>query len=149
MTKELILMGDVPGLGIEGDVVKVAEGYARNFLLPKKLAVPVTSMSRRQMEARHAVREDRLRSERERAELLASKLEDASVTLPAKAGEDGKLYGSVHDADIATALEGQGIKVDRHCIKLKTPLRELGVHDVVVSPHPELQATIKVCVVEE
>jgi large subunit ribosomal protein L9 len=149
MAKELILIEDVPGLGIEGDVVKVAEGYARNFLLPKNLAVLTTAMSTRQVEAHHAAREERLRSERERAEVLVMNLETTSVTIPVKAGEGGKLFGSVQSSDIAAALKVQGFEIDRHLIQLKKALRELGVYEVVVKPHPEFQATVKVWVVEE
>jgi len=149
MPKELILMSDVPGLGIEGDLVKVADGYARNFLLPRSLAAPVTDMSRRQLESKQAAREARMRSELEQAQHLVGRLEVESVTIPVKAGPEGKLYGSVHAADIAEALVAQGIEIDRYKVALKEPLKELGVFDVVLKLHPELQTTIKVWIVEE
>jgi large subunit ribosomal protein L9 len=149
MAKELILINDVPGLGIEGDIVQVAEGYARNFLLPKKLAVRTTAMSSRQVESHHAARDERLRSERERAEVLVINLESTSITIPAKAGEGGKLFGSVQRGDISAALKTQGFEIDQHLIQLKKALRELGVYDVVIKLHSEFQATIKVWVVEE
>lgn len=149
MAKELMLVSDVPGLGIEGDLVKVADGYARNYLLPRKLATPVTAMSRRQLELRRAKRDERLRTEREQAEVLVTRMTDASVTLPVKAGPEGKLYGSVGTADIAAALEKQGFEIDRHKLVLKEPLKELGVFDVPLKLHPELQTTVKVWIVEE
>lgn len=148
MAKEVILMSDVDGLGIEGDIVKVAEGYARNFLLPRKLAAPVSQMARRQLDKHQAERTARLDRERASSLSLAEKLGTLSLTLTAKAGPDGKLFGSIGPGDVATALEGQGLKVDRHKIQLE-PLKELGVYDVVVKAGPEIQATLKVWVVEE
>ena len=88
MVKEIVLMSDVPGLGMEGDMVKVADGYARNYLLPRKLAVPIHALSRRQLDARQAERENRLRSDQERAERLIDTLKDLSVTIPVKAGAE-------------------------------------------------------------
>jgi large subunit ribosomal protein L9 len=149
MAKEVMLMSDVPGLGIEGDLVKVADGYARNYLLPRQLAAPVTAMSRRQLEVRRNKREERLRTEREQADVLATRLAAISLTLPVKAGPEGKLYGSVGTADIAEALAAQGMAIDRHKVVLKEPLKELGVYDVAVKLHPERQGTVKVWIVEE
>lgn len=149
MSKELILMSDVPGLGIAGDLVKVADGYARNFLLPRSLAAPLTAISRRQLEARQAEREARLRTDRENAERLIAKMEDASVTITMKAGPEGKLFGSVSTLDIAAALAEQKLEVDRHKIVLKEPIKELGVYDLPIKLHPELQTQVKVWIVEE
>jgi len=149
MVKEIVLMSDVPGLGLEGDLVKVADGYARNYLLPRKLAVPIKALGRRQLDARQAERENRMRSDREKAERLVETLKDMSVTIPVKAGAEGKLYGSVNAADISEALGGMGIQIDRHKISLKEPLRTLGVFDVALKLHPDFQAQIKVWVVEE
>ena len=149
MPTEVILMADVEGLGIEGDIIKVADGHARNFLLPRKLAAPVSEMARRQLEKHRAEREARLRREREESMSVAERLETLSLTVTAKAGPDGKLFGSVSAADIAEALAAQGVKVDRHKIDLDAPLRELGVYDVTVKTGPEIKATLKVWVVEE
>ena len=148
MAKEVILMSDVDGLGIEGDIVKVAEGYARNFLLPRKLAAPVSDMARRQLDKHRAEREARLQREHEASRSLADKLETMSLTVTAKAGPDGKLFGSVGTGDIAEALAAQGLEVDRHKIQTE-PLKELGVFDITVKAGPEIQATLKVWVVEE
>lgn len=149
MPKELILNKDVAGLGIAGDVVKVADGYARNFLVPRNLAQPVTMMARRQLEKLQAEREARLVRERDGAEKVAAKLEKVSLTLTAKTGPEGKLYGSITPADIATALEAKKIIVDRHKIDTGSPIRELGEFVVTAKLHPEVQASFTVVVVEE
>ena len=149
MPKEIILISDVPGLGIEGDRVKVADGYARNYLLPRNLAAPIAALSPRQLKARKAKRGERIKSDRELADRLLDKLKDVSVTIPVKAGSGGRLYGSVNALNIAEALSGLGIEIDRHQIALKEPLRELGVFDVTLKLHPEFQAQIKVWIVEE
>ena len=149
MTKEIILMSDVKGLGVEGDVVKVAEGYARNYLLPRKLAAPVTQATRRQLEKKQKERQERQAAERESAEKIAAQIEQTSCTITVKAGPEGKLFGSVSSADVVASLKEQGIEIDRHQLKLDEPLRELGVFNVAVELHPELQATLKVWVVEE
>lgn len=149
MSKELILMSDVPGLGIEGDVVNVAEGYARNYLLPKQLAAPVTALTDRQREARRLVREERLQTEQAAAEKLRDRLADVSITLPMKAGPEGKLFGSVAGADIAQGLAAQDIEIDRHAVRLKEPLKELGVFDVRIKLPADIETTVKVWIVEE
>jgi len=149
MATEVLLMSAVPQLGDEGDVVKVADGYARNYLLPRGLAAPVNAGTRRQLarhqEKRAAELADRLAGARE----LANRLAGASCTIPVKTGEDEKLYGSVGAADILAALKAQDIVVDRHAIKLEHPIKELGVFDVPVELHPEVRAAVKVWVVGE
>ena len=149
MAMEMILMSDVPGLGMAGDLVKVADGYARNFLLPRKLGAPVTSVSKRQIAASRAERERRLRTEREQADHLADRVRLESITVAVKAGPEGKLYGSVQAGDILDALKSQGIQIDRHMIDLKEPLKELGVFDVPIVLHPDVTAELKVWIVEE
>ena len=149
MAIELILTENVEGLGAEGDVVRVAEGYARNYLLPRKLAAPVTEAARRQLQARRKTREEQNTKELEKARALAAAVEQASCTLTVKTGEGGKLFGSVTAADIAATLKAQGLELDKHQIALAEPLRELGVFNVAVKVHPEVSATLKVWVVEE
>lgn len=149
MSLEVLLMEDVKDLGAEGAVVKVSDGYARNYLLPRKLAAPVTAATRRQLE--------KLRREREAARQLAIgearqmvvKLQKTSCTVSVKTGKDAKLFGSVTSANIAEALSAQGIEVDRHKIDLAEPIRELGVFDVKIKLHPDVEGSIKVWVVEE
>lgn len=147
--KEVILMENVEGLGTEGDVVKVADGYARNFLLPQHLAAPVTDATRRRLERKQQERQTELASQHAGAEALAARLEQASCTIPVKTGEEGKLFGSVTAMDIQAALKEQGIDVKKGQVELEEPLRELGVFKVLVKLHPEIQATVKVWVVEE
>ena len=149
MPKELILNQDVADLGIAGDIVSVADGYARNYLIPRKLAQPVTAVAKRQMVMRRAEREARLVSDRQEAEQLARKIEAASVTIAAKTGPEGKLYGSVTPADIVAALAQKKILVDRHKIDTGKPIREIGEFDVTAKIHLEVQAQFKVIVVEE
>lgn len=149
MSMELILTENVEGLGTEGAVVRVAEGYARNFLLPRKLAAPVTDATRRRLETRRKAREEQMKKDLEQARTLVVAIEQASCTLAVKTGEGGKLFGSVTAADIAASLKGQGLELDKRQIELAEPLRELGVFNVPVKVHPEVQATLKVWIVEE
>ncbi len=149
MAKEVLLLSDVPGLGIEGDVVRVADGYLRNFLMPKKLAAPVTEGTRRQLEKKRAAREERLAAERATLADVAKALEQLSVTIPVKTGEEGKLFGSVTVLDIVAAVEKQGHKVDRHQVHLEEPIKKTGKFDIPVKLHPEVTATLKVWIVEE
>jgi large subunit ribosomal protein L9 len=149
MAKEVILIAEVKGLGVEGDVVRVADGYARNFLLPHKLAAPVTDATRRQIEKRRKVREEKLAQEREAAQALAKTIDTLSCTITVKTGAEGKLFGSVTATDVVTALKVQGVEVDKHQVDLPEPIRELGVFHVSIKLHPEILATVKVWVVEE
>ena len=149
MAIELILTETVVGLGAEGDVVRVAEGYARNYLLPHKLAAPVTEATRRRMETRRRAREQDQKQEMEKARALVATIEQASCTITVKTGEEGKLFGSVTASDIVAALKAQGLELDKHQIELPEPLRELGVFNLPVRVHPEVQATLKVWIVEE
>jgi len=149
MAKEVMLMADVAGLGAEGDVVRVADGYARNYLLPHKLAAPVTEAARRQLAKKRREREAQQAREREQAQALAQAVAQASCTIPVKAGAEGKLFGSVTTADIAAALQKQNLAIDKHQIGLAEPIRELGVYNVPIKLQPGLEAVLKLWVVEE
>ncbi|MBM4144097.1 MAG: 50S ribosomal protein L9 [Lentisphaerae bacterium] len=149
MATEMILMADVKDLGAEGDIVTVADGYARNYLMPRKLGAPVTEAARRRLARIRREREAALAADLEAARKRAAALAGASCTLPVKVGQDEKLYGSVTPADIAVALKAQGIEVDKRDILLEEPIRELGVFDIPVRLHPEVSASVKVWVVEE
>ena len=149
MTKEVILMADVPGLGKEGDIVRAAEGYLRNYLVPKNLAAPVTEATRRRLEKKRRERDQQLVQAKEQAATLAKSLEQVSCTIPVKTGEGGKMFGSVTVADILAVLKNQGLELAKHQVQLDEPLRELGVFNLPVKLHPEVQATLKVWVVEE
>lgn len=149
MVMEVLLMADVPDVGSEGDVVKVSDGYARNYLFPRKKAAPVTAATRRQLEKMRRDREEKRKLALAEAQALAAKLESASCTIAVKVAEDEKLYGSVTAAMIAEALKSQGFTVDRQTVALETPIKELGVFKVPVKLHPDVEATVKVWVVEE
>ncbi|MFW6151633.1 MAG: 50S ribosomal protein L9 [Verrucomicrobiota bacterium] len=150
MSVEVILMKEEPGLGVEGDVVKVSEGYARNYLLPRKVAAPVTDATRRQLARSREQREANAEKELAKARELANRLGSVSCTVTAKVGEEETLYGSVSPADIFDALKAQGIEdVGKNEIILEKPIKELGVYDVPVKLHPEVETSVKVWVVEE
>jgi large subunit ribosomal protein L9 len=136
---ELILRADVDGLGHRGDVVDVADGYGRNFLLPKGLAMKVTAGARLQAESMAKARAVQDAAEREAAEGVATQLAGRTITIAMRAGEEGKLFGSVTAADVADAVAAQAsIEIDRHDLVLDN-IKELGTHEVVVRPHPEVQ----------
>lgn len=149
MATEVLLMADVADLGTAGDVVRVHDGYARNYLMPRKLAAPVTEGMRRQLVKLQERRVAQGKQELQLAQELANRLASASCTIPMKASSDQKLYGSVSAGDIAAVLKGQDLDVDKAQILLEAPIKELGVFSVPVKLHNEVQATLKVWVVEE
>ena len=146
---EIILREDIDNLGVRGDVVKVAAGYARNFLLPKKLAVPATDSNRKIVEQErqaHLRKEAKLVGE---AQELAKLVGAVTVTIARKAGENDQLFGSVTAADISDALTAQHYNVERRKISLDEPIRTLGEHKVTVRLHREVTAEITVNVTRE
>jgi len=149
MTKELILMSDVEGLGLEGEVVKVSDGYARNYLFPEKLAVPVTQAALKKLEKNKLEREARHKKELETAQALAAALEKISCTIAVKVGESDKLFGSVGAADIVASLKQQGVELDKRKILLSEPIRELGVYPVKIKLHAQVEVFLKIWVVGE
>lgn len=149
MATEILLMADVDSLGAEGDVVMVADGYARNYLLPHKLAAPVTAAARARLAKLQRQRADSRKADMAEARKLADKLASVSCTIAVRTGEDEKLYGSVTTSDIAKALSDQGVEIDRHKIVLEAPLKDLGVFDVKIKVHADVDATCKVWIVEE
>ncbi len=149
MATEVFLMADVADLGVEGDVVTVADGYARNYLIPKQLGAPVTAATKRRLAKIQREREEARAAAIADAEALAKKLAGISVTIPVKTVEGEKLYGSVGEVEIAEALKVLGIEIDRHLIVLDEHIKELGVFDVAIKLQPEVEATVKVWIVEE
>jgi large subunit ribosomal protein L9 len=149
MNKELILLEDVEGLGKIGDIVKVAPGYARNFLLPKGKAQIVNKGTLRQVEARKL----KLQKEHEErvnvAKAMADKLAKLELVFPVAVGENDKLYGSVSAIMIADAAKAQGIEIEKSIIDLDNNLNELGDFTVAVKLHPEVKASVKVKVVRK
>ncbi len=149
MSTEILLLSDVENLGKAGDVVKVADGYARNYLLPKDLAAPVSQHALRRLEKLRKEREELSRIQMAEAKDKAAKLANVSVTIRAKTVDGTRLYGSVAAADIVAALEeGNKITVDKSQVQLDEPLKEVGTFDVTVKLHPEVACTIKVWIVE-
>lgn len=149
MAVEVLLMDEVKGLGIEGDVVQVADGYARNYLFPRGIASEVTEGKKRQIEKKRIERLELLKKEQAAAEELAKQFENLSCTIAVKTSEGGKLFGSVTAAQIIEKLAEQDVTLERDQLKLAAPLHELGVFDVEVSLHPEVQTSLKVWIVEE
>lgn len=149
MATEILLMDQVEGLGIEGDIVKVADGYARNYLFPRGIASEVTEGKKRQIEKKRMERLSLLEKEKNAAEELAKKIEGFECTISAKVGENGKMFGSVGIPQILEKIKEQGLELDRTKIVLPTPLHELGVFDVSIKLHSEVTGTLKVWIVEE
>ena len=146
---EVILREHVDNLGRRGDVVKVAAGYARNYLLPRKLALAVTDANKRQIERERKVAEVREAEEKTQAEALARRLEAIEIEIARRVGENNALYGSVTSADIADCLAEQKIEIDRRKIQLAEPLKQLGDFDVPIKLHRDVTATLKVRVVRQ
>jgi large subunit ribosomal protein L9 len=146
---EVILREDIKTLGRAGEMVKVKPGYARNYLLPQGLAYEATEGNKKRVAAEGRVRAARDQAERGEAERLAATLSQVSLTLTGKAGEEGKLFGSITSQDIADALGRQGHTVDRRKIELDHPIKTTGSHTVSVRLHPEVHAQVGVSVVPE
>jgi len=143
---EVILKEDIGTLGSKGDVVKVAAGYGRNYLLPKKLAIPATAANKKVIEQMRAAAVRRSAKEKSSAEELAKQFEGLSVSFTRKSGENDQLFGSVTSSDIAEALDKKGFKLDRRKINLHDPLKTLGEFDVPVKLHKEVTTHVKVII---
>ncbi len=146
---EVILREDVKSLGKAGELVRVRPGYARNFLLPKGLAYEASEGNKKRIAAETRARTTRVEAEKNEAQGFAAKLAAVTVTLTGKAGEEGKLFGSITAPDIADALAKQGLEIDRRRIELEHPIKALGFHSVAVRLHPEVHAEVRVQVVAE
>ena len=146
---EIILRDHIDNLGRRGDIVDVANGYARNYLLPQKLALPVTPANRRQVERERVVADAREADERARAESFAERLRGIECVIPRRVGETGTLYGSVTSADVADHLRARDIEIDKRRIQLGEPLKELGEFPVTVKLHRDVSMELTVKVVKE
>jgi len=146
---EVILREHVDNLGNRGEIVKVADGYARNYLLPRKLALPATAGNKKQVERERAKFDAREGEERKVAETLAARLSSVEVIIARKVGETEALYGSVTTGDIAEALAAKGVDVDRRKLQLDDPIKKIGDVDVPIKLHRDVTTTIKVRVVPE
>ena len=147
MSIEVILKEHVEHLGRRGEVVKVANGYARNFLFPRKLALAVTAENKRQIERERGVADARESEELKAAQALGASIEGVELSIGRRVGEHETLFGSVTSADIADALAARDIAIDRRKIQLSDPLKTLGDHTVPVKLHRDVTAQLKVKIV--
>jgi large subunit ribosomal protein L9 len=146
---EVILRQHVDNLGNRGDIVKVADGYARNFLLPRKLALPATDGNRKHVERERKIMEAREAEEKGQAEASASRLGAVDISIARRVGDTEQLYGSVTASDIAEYLKGKGFEIDRRKLILPEPIKTLGEHSVPLKLHREVTVPLKVRVVRE
>jgi large subunit ribosomal protein L9 len=146
---EVILKEDVPKLGNRGDVVKVAEGYGRNFLLPRKLAIQATAGNKAVIEQMKAAAVRRSAQEKSEAEELSKQFDGLEVSFQRKAGENDQLFGSVTAGDIADALEKKSFHIDRRKIQLHEPLKSIGEFTVPVKLHKDVTTHLKVVITKE
>lgn len=146
---EVILREDVPSLGVVGDVVKVKPGFARNYLLPRGLAVVADHRNVRVLEHQKRLVGDKRERDRRQAQTLAEKLSSLRVTIKARAGEEGKLFGSVTNIDIERALSDAGFAVERRRIRLEEPIKSIGEHVVAVHLQTGIDAQVTVAVEPE
>ena len=146
---EVILREHVDNLGKRGEIVKVADGYARNFLLPRKLALPATDANRKHVERERKIAEVRESQEKGQAEAVAGKLATLEIAIFRRVGETDQLYGSVTASDIADFLKAKGFEVDRRRIILPEPIKAIGDHDVPLKLHREVTVALKVRVRKE
>ncbi|HSL94282.1 MAG TPA: 50S ribosomal protein L9 [Bacillota bacterium] len=146
---KVILQKDVKNLGKKGESVEVSEGYARNYLVPRGLVIMATDANLRTLKQEQDAKQNRKEREKREAEQLAEKISKMKVSVTAKAGDSGRIFGSVTSADIAAALEKQGVKVDKRKIELKDPIKVLGDYTVDVRVYQEMSATLSVKVTGE
>lgn len=146
---KVILQKDVKNVGKKGDIVEVSDGYGRNFLLPKKVAVEATSNNINVAKAQAGSAARKKAQDTDEAKLMAAQLSQVSVTIPVKIGENGRLFGSVGGKDIAEVLNKKhNIDIDKRKISLKTEISGVGTYEAIIKVHPEITSTIKVEVVQ-
>ncbi len=146
---QIILREDIPNLGRPGDVVKVRDGYARNFLLPRNLAIEANPKNIRAFEHQKRLALTRRESKKNEALKLKERLEALHINLTARAGEEGKLFGSVTNIDIERALREQNLDIERRKIVLAEPIKQLGDYNVAIKVDPEVEAVLKITVAAE
>ncbi|MDW8066631.1 MAG: 50S ribosomal protein L9 [Aquificaceae bacterium] len=141
---KVVLIKDLEGYGVFGDVINVKDGFARNYLIPRGIALPATESNLKHVKSIIAHRARKLQREKEKAVQLAKKLEGLMVEVFRQVGEKGKLFGSVTAQDIAQALQEKGFDVDRKKVMLKNPIKDMGIYTVTLKLHPEVSVDIKV-----
>jgi large subunit ribosomal protein L9 len=146
---KVILKEDVKNLGKMGDIVNAAEGYARNFLIPKKLAVEAVIENIKELEHQKKIIQERAKKQKSSAQTLSEKISSLNLFIKAKAGEEEKLFGSITSMDIAAALKNEGIDMDKKKISVEEPIKRLGSYTVNVKVHPEITAQLNITVIAE
>ncbi len=146
---KVILKEDIERVGKRGEIVDVSDGYARNYLIPKKLAVPATPSNLKAFQNEEKLRKMKADREKTKAEKLANKIKNISITIAVKTGEDDKLFGAVSSVDILSALKEKGIELQKGMIRMEESIRSLGTHYVPIKLHPEVEAKLKVEVVKK
>ena len=145
---KVILTKDVQDLGSKGDIVDVADGYARNYLVPKSFAVKATPGALQQAEGMRRAREEAARKARADADAMAQNLVGARVVVAARAGDEGKLFGSIGTADIAEAIKKfTGVEIQRSDIKPMQPIKDIGLHEVTLAPHADVEFSVTLDVI--
>ena len=146
---EVILKQDLDGRGKAGAVIKVKDGFARNFLIPNGIALPASAANLKKLEAEKVRAASWMEKVKKAAEVLKEKLENFSLTIPVLAHEDEKLYGSITPQDIAQVLKDEGIELDKSMIALDEPIKSLGIYEVSVQLHADIATKIKVWIVKK
>ena len=146
---DIILREHVENVGKRGEIVKVADGYARNYLLPRKLALPATAGNKMHVERERRIMETRESEERGQAEALAARLTAIDISISRRVGDTEQLYGSVTSGDIVDFLKAKGFEIDRRKLILPEPIKAIGEHDVPLKLHREVTVTLKVQVAKE
>lgn len=146
---DILLLEAIKGLGSEGDTVSVRAGYARNFLFPRKLAIPVNQGNRKQIESLKIAKEKRIAEELEASKSLAEKIGQVSISIAVKTGDNGKMFGSVTSTDILARLEEEGIQLEKKQLNVAQPIKDLGSHKIQVKLNSEIEATFNLEIVSE
>ncbi len=146
---DIILLQDVKSLGKKGEIVSVNEGYARNFIIPKKLGVEATNKNKNDLKLQKANEERQKQEQYDQAKAFAESLKDKAVEVKLKAGNDGRTFGSISTKEIATAAKEQlGLDIDKKKMSLKDPIKSIGVYMVTIKVHPKVNGELKVKVIE-
>lgn len=145
---KVILTEDVPGLGKMGDLIQIKDGHAKNYLIPKKLAVPANPQNLKAFEHQKTLLKEKQNRIKKEAETIAEKIEKVSCTIAKPTGEEDRLFGSVTSLDIEESLKEEGINIDRKKILLEEPIKSLGIYKIPIKIHPEVTAHLKVWVVK-
>jgi large subunit ribosomal protein L9 len=146
---KIILKEDIKKIGKMGQIVDVADGFARNYLVPKGLAIEANTKNIRSVEHEKKIVHEKARKLKDSAQDLSSKISAMTITIKAKAGEEGKLFGSVTTMDIAEALHNEGIEIDKKRISLEEPIKRLGSYPINIKLHPDVSVQLNIQVIEE